>query len=303
MTDRITFQMQTSTLLAGLTQDLQALDQTQQELTTGRKINQPSDDPVGEDLALRLSSQLAALSGYSSSVSDATGWANTAGSSLQTVLQMMQNARSMIVQASNGAVSQSSLSSMSATMTQLVTAIKQTANVQYNGSYVFSGTATQTAPYLTGTGQSDTFQGNTAAINRSIGPGMTLAVNFNLSSVLGNGHAAHDGGLLDTLETAAQDMASGNTGNLGSDLAALDANLTSMNDLQANVAAVQSRLQLASSRLAGLQLVDQGQLSDTTNVDIAQASIKLATEQASYNAALQSGSQIIQTSLLNFLHA
>jgi flagellar hook-associated protein 3 FlgL len=248
-----------------------------------------------------LSGQIAALNSYTANVNDATAWSSTSSAALQSIQQMVQTARTLVVEGGNGSLNQTNLTSIGDEISQLVADIKQTANTQYDGMYIFSGTATGTAPYLTAAGQ-DTFQGNTAAINRAIGPGTTVQVNANLSSVLGNGQAAADGGLLDTLETAAQDLTSGNTANLGNDLTSLDTNMTALEGVQTDVGAMQDRLEMASTRITALQTADQTQLGNTEDVDMARASINLSTEQAAYSAALQSGSQIIQTSLLNFLN-
>ena len=177
--------------------------------------------------------------------------------------------------------------------------IKDTANTQYDGMYIFSGTATSTAPYQAGAGASDAFQGNTDPIYRTIGPAgtPTLQVNADLSSVLGRAAARRPRRrLLDTLETAATDVASGSS-NLGTDLDNLDTNISAFESLQGTVGAIQDRLSMASTRINSFQTTDQTQLANTEDVDMAQASINYSTEQAAYTAALQTGAQIVQTSL------
>jgi flagellar hook-associated protein 3 FlgL len=302
MTERITFQMQSGPMLASLNSDLNQLDNTQMQMSSGRQINQPSDNPYGTTLAMQLNGDLTALGSYNDAVNDGTAWANTTAGALNSVQQMVQSARTLIVEGLNGVNNQTSLDSIAAQVTQIVSQVKQTANSEYNGQYIFSGTATGTAPYLTGAGASDTYQGNTGAINRAIGPGTTVQVNAGLGAVLGNGQASNDGLLLNTLENAASDLAAGNQSALGTDLSQLDTNNDALIDLQSNVGATQTRLQLASTRITSFQLADQTQLGNTVNVDMASASINLSTEQAAYSAALQSGAQILQTSLLNFLH-
>ena len=77
------------------------------------------------------------------------------------------------------------LAASAAEINQLIDAIKQEANTQYNGQYIFSGTATNTAPYSTATG--DVYQGNSGAVTRQIGPNSSLQVNADISSLLGSG--------------------------------------------------------------------------------------------------------------------
>ena len=116
----------------------------------------------------------------------------------------MQRVRELVVAASNGSNSQTNLQSYAAEVKQLIAAVKQEANTQYNGQYIFAGTA-NVAPYQTATG--DLYQGNSgpaSQIMRQIGPGTSVQVNVDLSSVLGNGSAGAggaDGKLIDTLNT------------------------------------------------------------------------------------------------------
>lgn len=308
MTDRITPEMQATVMLTNINNALAAVDHSQNELSTGLQILQPSDNPYGTALSMQLSGQIAAMSSYASNVNDGTAWTNTASTALQDVEQQAQSARTLIVEGSNGALSATDRSQVAAQIGDLVDEMKETANTQYDGQFIFSGTATTTAAYQTGAGSSDAFQGNTDPVNRTIGPAGTppLQVNADLSSVLGEGQGANngqgDGLLLDTLETAQADIESG-TVSTTSDLANLDSNISSLEMLQATVGAAQDRLSMAATRITAFQTADQTQLSNTEDVDMASASINYSTEQAAYSASLQTGAQIIQTSLLNFVHS
>ena len=51
------------------------------------------------------------------------------------------------------------VSASAAEVNQLIDAIKQEANASYNGQYIFSGTATSTAPYQSGA--NDAYAGDT----------------------------------------------------------------------------------------------------------------------------------------------
>ncbi len=305
MTQRITPQMQSGVMLANINNDLAALDNTQNQLSTGMKILQPSDDPAGMALSLQLSGQISALNNYSANVNDGTAWANTASAALQSIQQITQTARTLVVEANDGTMNASDQQTISTEISQLVDQIKDTANTQYDGMYIFSGSQTTTAPYQSATG--DVYNGDSGSVTRTIGPGTTTAVNAQLSSVLGQGQQANggqgDGLLLNTLETIGQDVTGGTSTDLGNDLSSLDSNISSLESLQAQVGSVQDQLSMASSRLMSFQTADQSQLANTEDVDMGSASINFSTEQAAYSAALQSGAQIIQTSLLNFLHS
>jgi flagellar hook-associated protein 3 FlgL len=269
LSGRITTQMTTARVLANINNVQDQLATTQQQLSTGLRINQPSDDPYGASLAIQL-----------------------------------QRAQELTVQASNGVESATDLSATADEIDQLADAMKQEANTQYNGQYIFSGTATTTQPYSSATG--DVFQGNTAAITRQIGPGSSLQVNTDISGLLGSGTSANDGKLLNTLRTIAADMRSGN----GAGVADLSANqlsnlqnsLNSLVQLQANAGAAQNRLTLAGDRIQGLQNSDTAALSNDEDVNMAQAVTTFSSEQAAFTAALKAGANIVQSSLMDFLN-
>jgi flagellar hook-associated protein 3 FlgL len=305
MIGRITNQMTAQMTLADINQSLNRLTATQQKLSTGKQINQPSDNPYGTSVALQMQGQLAQLTSYSNNVSDGTGFAQASSTALSNIQNAVQRVRELTVEAANGTLSPSNVAASAAEVNQLIDEIKQDAGTQYNGQYIFAGAATTTSPYQTGA--SDAYSGDTGQINRQIGPNTPLTINAPLSSVLGIGQTTAgqpggDGLLLNTLRNIVDDMQSGNTSKLSAvDLNAVDSNLNSLTGLQATVGAVQDRLQMASTRIQSLQLSDTQVMSNFTDADMAQTTIDYSTQQAALTAALQAGAHIVQQSLMNFL--
>jgi flagellar hook-associated protein 3 FlgL len=64
--------MTASMTLNDLQQSLNRLDTTQQQLSSGKKINQPSDDPYGTSQAMSLNGQLSSLNDYTNNITDST---------------------------------------------------------------------------------------------------------------------------------------------------------------------------------------------------------------------------------------
>jgi flagellar hook-associated protein 3 FlgL len=307
MLGRITNQMMSQSTLAGIESALDRLDSTQQELSTGKQINQPSDNPSGTALTLQLNNNLANLASYSSNVTDGTGWSQAATGALSDITNAVQRVQELVDEAANGTQSTADMQASADEVNQLIDEIKQDANTQYDGQYVFSGSATTTAPYQSGS--NDSYGGNSGTVNREIGPGTSIAVNANLNGVLGTGQTvsgqpAGDGLLLNTLRNIADDMQSGNSSSLGAaDMTNLSNNLNSLLGLSATVGTTTDRLQMASSRIAALQNSATDSLSNTQDADMAKTEIDFSTEQAALTAALQAGAQIVQQSLMNFLGA
>ena len=303
MSARITPAMVTSTTLADLNSSLGALERTTDELSSGKTILEPSDNPYGASQVIDLQSQLDGLSSYETEAQNGISWENTASSAMSSIGEVTQRVRELLVEGANGTYNESDLETMALQVEQLTESVKQDANTQYAGEYVFSGTAATTAPYEQGT--NDEFKGNTETVSRTVAPGSSVTVTTNLSSLLGNGEASEDGKLLDTLRTIAKDMRGGTAEDqalLGTtDLEKLDGNIETLTQLQATAGSATDQLQAALTRNEDLQTSITAALSNTQDTNIAAASVAYANEQAAYEAALRAGATIVQESLLNFL--
>jgi flagellar hook-associated protein 3 FlgL len=304
MTDRITQAMVSSTVLTDINAAYAALARSQSELSSGKSILEPSDNPYGAGHAIELQSTLDGLASYAANAKDGTSWLNTASSSLSGIGQIVQRVRELVVEADNGTINQNDRNAIAGEVEQLTGAVKQNANVQYAGQYVFSGTLTSTPPYLSG--EEDAYQGNAEKVTRAIGPSSTVTVSTDISSVLGSGQGAADGKLLDVMRTLAQHLRGGSAEDLQElrtkDLGNIDSNLSSLSLVEANVGAATDQLRMAESRIADLHDTATRALSDTVDVNIAQVATEYSSQQAGYNAALHAGAQIVQMSLLDFLH-
>jgi flagellar hook-associated protein 3 FlgL len=301
--NRITTLMTSNLILSDINQGMNKLQTTEQQLSSGYRINKPSDDPYGATLAVQLKDGLAGLTQYNKNVTDGTNWTQTADSALTSINNIVERARELTVQAANGTMGASELQADSSEVSQLIDQIKQTANTQYNGQYVFTGQTTQNSPAPYQVGANDTFGGTFTQANREVSPQTWVPVNVDGSQILGNGSASDPAGqnLLYTLRQIQTDMAAGNSAGLNTDLGNLDKNLSTLQGTQVTIGTIEQRLQFASSRIQDVQTSTNSQLASTEDVDFAQASIDYSTETAAFQAALKAGANIVQSSLLDFL--
>jgi flagellar hook-associated protein 3 FlgL len=290
---RITDSMTSRNVLADIQNVQQKLTTTTDRLSSGKQITQPSDDPFGTSRALLYRGEIAANTQYQTTTNQATAWLNSTDTALSSISSDAARARDLLLEGANGSMSQTDKDAIADELDQLADSIKTAGNTQYAGSYVFSGTATQTQPFTVG--GADTYAGNTQTINREIGQSVTMPVNITGDSVVSP--------VLAAIRQAAIDLRAGGTpGNLGTtDLQALDAATDNISETQAVVGARQNRLAAAGSRLQQLNVAQSQQLSDVEDADMAQTMIDFSTQSAVYQAALKAGANLIQPSLMNFL--
>ncbi|MGB2712138.1 MAG: flagellar hook-associated protein FlgL [Conexibacter sp.] len=300
---RITTAMTSRSTLRDLNDDLGRISRLQRKLSTGKEITRPSDDPYGASRALALRGDVEGLQQYQRNVGDGTAWLNTCDTALAQVSDALHRVRELLVAAGNDASGPEARAAAAAELDQLIEAVKQEANVTFGGRYVFSGTATDTPPYALG--GADTYAGDAGTITREIGPGVTMPINADISGLLGEGQAAADDKLLDTLRDIADHMRGTTPADAsalrGTDLARIDDNFDTLNALRADIGARTNRLAIAQSRLASIEENTTQLLSDTEDADIAKTLVEYSTQQAAYNAALRAGANVVQSSLLDFL--
>jgi len=299
--DRITPAMVTAGTLNNLNTSLAALDRSSDELSSGKTILEPSDNPFGASRVIDLQSQLDGLTAYAYDAQDGISWENTSSSAMSSINDVVQRVRELVVQAANGTNNQSDLNTIALEVEQLTESVKQDANTEYAGQFVFAGTLTSAPPYEQG--PNDEYKGNSETVSRALAPGATVNISTNISTLLGEGSG--DGKLLDTLRTITQDLRGGTAEDreaLGSaDLQSLDGNIETLSQLQATAGSTIDQLQSALTRNEDLQTSIAESLSNTQDTNIAATSIAFANEQAAYEAALRASASIVQESLLNFL--
>lgn len=303
MTGRVTERMLSGQLLADLHRSQSAMARAQRDIASGVRLHAASDDPLAVQNVLRLKGELEGIAQDQRSVSDARGWLDTTETALGELTEIVQRARELAVQAANGTASQADRQAVAKEIEQMIGLAKSAANATFAGRYVMSGTATDTPPY-TPSG-ADTYGGDTSPIARSLGPGVSIQVNVTADSILGEGNFADpaDTGLISSLRKLAFDLSpAGNPADIGTDaLRRLDADLEAITSARGSVGALSNRVDAANARLMQAQESTISLLSEHEDTDMAKALIDLSTEQAVYQAALQSGSALIQPSLFDFL--
>ena len=298
---RITDSVRQATILQDLQNAANQLSQTQETLASGKRINQPSDDPFGTSEALSLSSNLAANSQYQRNVTEGEGWQNVTDSALTSINNSVERVRELVLEGSSDSAGPDARKAAAQEIDQLIDSIKQDADSTYEGRYIFAGTKSGTKPYAVG--GADAYAGDGGVVAREIGPGVSVQVNVLGSDLLGSGSG--DGKLLDTLRGISAHLQGGSTADMnalrGSDLQGLDQNLSAIAQAQATVGATTNRLQSASSRLQDMAQTTTQLLSNVQDADMAQTMTDFSMQQAVYESALRAGANIVQESLLNFL--
>lgn len=137
---RITNKMMTNNMMSNINKNKVNMNTLEQQYSTGKKIQRPSDDPIITVRALKLRTNLSELNQYyEKNIPDAMSWMDVTESALSTVNDVLEQINTYCVQGSTDTLTANDRSSITQNLEQMKRQIYQEGNTNYAGRYVFTG--------------------------------------------------------------------------------------------------------------------------------------------------------------------
>jgi flagellar hook-associated protein 3 FlgL len=293
-TVRITQRLMVERSLTAMQTGAGRLARSQEQLSTGRLINRPSDSPTGTNSAMRLREQLAADAQHARNASDGLAWLGRTENTLTTMLDGTRRARDLMLQGvSTGSTGPQAREALAMEMGQIRESMLSLANTQHLGRPLFGGTTDGPAAY----NADGTFAGvASSSISRRVGDGQVVGI----STVGPDAFGADGSNLFDVLDKAVAQLRTA-PDQLSATLDELDAVMNTMTTALADVGTRYGRVESALASVNSATLDMQAALSEVENVDIAKAIVDLQMQEVAYQAALGATARVIQPSLIDFL--
>jgi flagellar hook-associated protein 3 FlgL len=291
---RITQNMLSQRSLGSLQSGLGKLSKIQEQLSTGRVINRPSDSPTGTTSAMRLRSGLGAVQQYQTNAQDGLGWLGTVDSALTSVSDQVRQARDLGLQgASSGSMDATSREALAAQLDQLRTSLISEANTSYLDRPVFGGITAGSEAY----DSTGAYVGQAGAVMRTVGDGVRVRVDADARAVFG----ADGDNVFDHIDALSNALRSGDQTAIGTNVDALTADLNRLAGAHAEVGTRMARVDQAQSTAADRELSLKNSLSEVENADLPSVIVDLQLQQTAYQAALGATARVMQPSLMDFL--
>jgi flagellar hook-associated protein 3 FlgL len=298
MIGRMATEQAVRNFLNDLQGNYRSLADSQREVSTGKRILTPSDDPVGVAIGLGLRRDMSATDTWSRNIDDSLTWLNTTDSALGQALEIVQRARELAVQGGNGTLSDASRQLIASEVAGLRGQFVEVGNSSLGGRFVFGGTATDTQPFDPATAAATT-PINTGLVNREVSPGAVLSVNITADRLQDPPGATPD--IFQTLQDLSNALQTNDTTGISTALDRLDAHQDNISALRGEGAAKVNRLELTQSRFQAQTIALGDQRSKIEDVDMAEAITTLTMRESVYKAALATGARVIQPTLVDFL--
>ncbi|HRK47177.1 MAG TPA: flagellar hook-associated protein FlgL, partial [Nocardioides sp.] len=197
-TVRLTQNMMVNRSQSAMQNALVRLADAQEQVSSGKRINRPSDSPTDTTSAMRLRGSLKATEQYARNAGDGLGRLAVVDQTLFTVTDLVGRARELALQGANtGSAGQSSRDALAAEVDQIRDELLNQANTQYLTRPVFGGVTAGAAAY----DDDGSFVGVAGAITRRVGDDVNVRVDVDGQAVFGDG-ATSVFAELDALSTA-----------------------------------------------------------------------------------------------------
>jgi len=377
---RVTNNMLTTTVLRNLNRNLKRLNTYMEQLSSGKTVNRPSDNPVYVSRIMRLQSMIKNREKYQQNMEDAQGFVDMSETALGNLSDILNRTRELTVYGANGTLSEEDRKTLAAEVDELINEVIEIANSSYEGRYIFAGHKTTEAPFVRLGALTSAFissgsfadgmytltfesggmavlkdsQGNTIAslaynnltgetltFNDGAGnqlsivkdasdvAGYTFSIRIEGSNVLASEVAYRGdsgylewevaqgvtmsvnlpgdqvflkGGVFLALERVLKALKDNNAQELsGSALQKLDQASEGILSSRAVLGAKSNRLSVSIERASQFSLSLTEILSKIEDVDLAAASMEFSTAENVYRAALQTGTQVLLPTLLDYL--
>lgn len=299
---RVTSQILVQRALANLRYQSNRIVDLQTQLSSGLRVNSPSDDPIDARRAINARATIAKNEQYVQNIASAGPRLEETVTSLQTLTDNLLRARELTLRGANGTNDQNALNILAEEINQILEGAVNTANHQTGNAYIFGGTRTTQPPFqvtrnINGDITSVSYVGNTESIAVTIGDGIDVVTNEPGSRVFQSGQD-----LFQTLIDIRDNLRAGDQASLqNARLAELDAIRQQLGQGIARVGAVQNRFTAAEAELEDFQIQLRQLLSDSIDADFAEVVLNLNAQSNAFQAALNAASRVIQPSLLDFI--
>ncbi|MGR9048798.1 flagellar hook-associated protein FlgL [Halobacillus faecis] len=291
---RVTQSMLSNNMLRNLSDSYRNMGKYQEQLSTGKKISRPSQDPVVAMKGINYRQQVTEVEQFQRNIGEVHNWMDNSDAALDKATQAMQRVRELTVQASNDTYDEGQRENIAKEIRQLKEHIGSIANTKVNDKYIFNGSNTTEAPF-----DMDDLEGSVPPWNDPVNIEVSSGVKIQTNVTPGN---VFNQQLFEDLENFASALEGDTTQrDLGDFIESFDGHIGNIVNERADLGARMNRVELIEDRLESQKVSATKMMSDNEDADIEKVITDLKTQESVHRAAMGVGARIIQPTLMDFL--
>ena len=295
---RLTNRLMADTVLNSLYKNTQQLLKLQEMVSSQKRINRPSDDPIGMRKILDYRKVLSSIDQYNTNITHGKTQIDLTESCLEAIDDLVLKARRIAVEQSAGELENRPTAAQE--IKKIYDQILQLANTKLGDTYILSGHQTDTAPFSRDADYNATYHGDDGDKRIIVGDNLNIKINVTGEDALRSGVDVFDS-LRDLINGLEDPDTTAGTAQIATQITPLSNALDQIKAVRSEAASTFIQLETTENQLANFKLNIEDMLSDTEDADMAQAIVELQVQQTAYETSLATAARILQRSLMDFL--
>ncbi|WP_018132180.1 flagellar hook-associated protein FlgL [Effusibacillus pohliae] len=296
---RITQSMLNNQFLLNLRASNERMQQYQDMMATGKRVNKPADDPVSVSYAMRYKSQIANNEQYKRNLDRARSMLDATDDAISKVNALMQRVRELAVQGASDTATIDAKTAIASEVGQLYEELVNLGNTRFNGKSLFNGQMTDQNPYTLANAKNQNSDPNSILV--AVADGVNIPINTTGNQVFGQNVGVEPDNAFAIVQDLQTFLLANNSAAISQLIGRIDSRLSKIQNAWADVGGRANRVDLIRNRTEDTGLNLQKLSSDVEDADMAEVITKFKTQESVYRSALSAGARIIQPSLVDFL--
>jgi flagellar hook-associated protein 3 FlgL len=299
--------------IANLQKRQRDLVETQDQLTSGKRISKASDDPTAAAVAERALAVQSRVEVSERALQASRNIVNQAESALGDANDLLQRFRELTVQLGNGSYDTKDRNQLLVELQGLRDQVLQVANrADSAGQFLFAGQGSEGAPFVESFDNNGepqvSYEGTSGALRTATTEGLPISVDGQETwMVTREGASSVERSVFQVMDTLLKDLGPNPT--LGvtaaqaveTALADIDASMSNISAARARLGGLMNQTDGIEQRLAAAKVAAQAERSNAEDLDLVQAISEFQTRQTSYDAALKAYSMVQKLSLFDYI--
>ena len=286
-----------------------SLAKTQEQLSTGKQITKPSDEPDKASTVTRLESEMARQKSYQETLTTVQTRLTSQETSLRNVSDVLIRIKELTVQAANDTVSSADRKAIGLEIIGLRDQLLSQANAQdTNGNFLFAGSRSTQAPYALDANGHITYQGDQSRMKVQVGDNRRMNANTPGSDVFlrvvrDDGKGRQVGvNFFEALKDLSDAIINGLPKDMDRGLGEIDILQQGISNATAQIGSDMSVVDMQNSVLDETTLRMKSTLSDVQDLDYTEAITRMNKDQLALEAAQSTFAKIAKLTLFNYIN-
>jgi flagellar hook-associated protein 3 FlgL len=296
---RITFGSGQVATMTDLERAAEELTRRQREVSSGKRIHAPSDDPTASAAIVRERADIAAVDQFVRSADSVTSRLTVVDTVLSDLVLKLQAARSATVAGQGSVQTTEQREATAQELEGLRDAIFDDLNTTFRGTYLFSGGLGLQPPYTRAAdGTVSGYLGDANALSVDVDRNRAMQISFDGSTVV---QGADTQGLFDTLAQVIQAVRTNDEPTLAAGLQHLEAAFNRVTRVQSGVGADLNALDDQRARLGEMKRANVARVSKAEDTNMAESISAMQRADTAYQSALGAIATRTKLSLMDYL--